>query len=254
MDDSRNSTRVAVRMALVAAVLVSSGTARAQGVRSTPTERRNVVEPSAAATRPATSPTAVEPREPVPFRDASQPRLTLKRPDTAKTDAATPSRPASPWWTVLALFLVVGLVLTLARIWRKTVPGASTQLPAQAVEVLGRRPLAPRESIQLVRIGSRILVLGSSAEGLRPLAEIDDPVEVDYLAGMCRAAHEESPVIDSFRDWFRRATTRSDGTTAEGSTVSATRKTPTASRGEDDLRQRLSQRMQRPSPQEASRE
>ena len=32
----------------------------------------------------------------------------------------------------------------------------------------------------------RILVVGSSASGLNPLGQIDDPVEVDLLAGLCR--------------------------------------------------------------------
>jgi len=60
-------------------------------------------------------------------------------------------------------------------------------LPQEALEILGRRFVDPRQTILLVRIGSRILVVGSSANGLNSLGEIDDPVEVDLLAGMCRS-------------------------------------------------------------------
>lgn len=100
--------------------------------------------------------------------------------------AATRTRGGSAWTTVLALAFVVGLILVVARWWRRHGPPPPRTLPDEAFEVLGRTRLDPRRSVELFRIGRKILVVGSAGDGLRTLAEIDDPAEVDRLAGLCR--------------------------------------------------------------------
>ena len=69
--------------------------------------------------------------------------------------------------------------------------------------MLGRKPLDYRNTIHLVRCGSRILILGSSQAGLASLSEISDPVEVDYLAGLCKPS-EPGSVADTFNQLFRK--------------------------------------------------
>ena len=66
------------------------------------------------------------------------------------------------------------------------------------LEILGRRHVDPRQTILLVRIGAGILVVGSSASGLNPLGQIDDPVEVDLLAGLCRRGSQAGAWSTSF--------------------------------------------------------
>jgi flagellar biogenesis protein FliO len=106
----------------------------------------------------------------------------------SKSDGQTDKPPAtlSPWSAAGALAVVVGLILVLARLFRRHAPMFQQALPQEALEILGRRHVDPRQTILLVRIGSRILVIGSSASGLNSLGEIADPVEVDLLAGLCR--------------------------------------------------------------------
>lgn len=70
-------------------------------------------------------------------------------------------------------------------------------LPPEALEILGRRFIDQRQAILLVRIGSRILVVGSSPSGLQPLGEVNDPVEVDLVAGLCRR-NENRGIGNSF--------------------------------------------------------
>jgi flagellar biogenesis protein FliO len=107
--------------------------------------------------------------------------------DAGKTGkSGNPGMTFSPWSAAGALAVVVGLILVLARLFRRHAPMFQQSLPQEAVEILGRRFVDPRQTILLVRIGSRILVVGSSANGLNSLGEIEDPVEVDVLAGMCR--------------------------------------------------------------------
>ena len=123
-----------------------------------------------------------------------------------KNSGAAP-RPRSPgggWWTTLGgLVAVLALFFVIARLVRKSAPAAQRTLPAEVMQVLGRKPLDYRHAIHLVRFGSRLLVLGSSQEGLQTLSEIADPVEVDYLAGLCKPS-EPASVAQSFNQLFKR--------------------------------------------------
>jgi flagellar biogenesis protein FliO len=98
---------------------------------------------------------------------------------------------------------VVALVLLSAKLLRKSLPAAQKSLPPEVIKILGRKPLDYRHTIHLVRCGSRLLVLGSSQEGLTTLAEITDPVEIDSLAGLCES--RESPSLaQGFSQFFRK--------------------------------------------------
>lgn len=110
----------------------------------------------------------------------------------------------SGWGTVIGgLSIVVALILSVAKIVRKHVPATAGALPPEALQILGRRTLEPRQTIHLVRCAGRILVIGASQQGLSTLAEITDPVEVDYLAGLCQRSEPESPA-KSFGQIFQR--------------------------------------------------
>jgi tellurite resistance protein len=50
-----------------------------------------------------------------------------------------------------------------------------------------------------LRCGSRILIVGSTPDGLSTLSEITDPVEVDYLAGVCSRTDAEPGVGQAFK-------------------------------------------------------
>ena len=118
----------------------------------------------------------------------------------------------SAWKTFGTLAAIIALIVVGARFWKKHGPKLAGGLPVEAIDVLGKRSVDARQSIVLVRLGSRILVLGSTANGLRTLSEVTDPVEVDYLAGLCRQRDAESGVAQSFRSLF-------GGQMAAGSTV-----------------------------------
>lgn len=108
------------------------------------------------------------------------------------------------WWTTLgSLTAVLALVFLTAKVLRKGMPAAQRTLPVEVMQVLGRKPLDYRNTIHLVRCGSRLLILGSSQAGLTSLSEISDPVEVDYLAGLCKSG-ESGSVAESFNQLFRK--------------------------------------------------
>jgi flagellar protein FliO/FliZ len=101
--------------------------------------------------------------------------------------------PESAWWTTLGgLATVLTILGGTAWVVRKNLPGVPKGLPKSVVEVLGRKTLEPRAAIHLVRCGSRILVLGTTPQGMVSLAEITDAAEVDFVSGLCRTEDEAS--------------------------------------------------------------
>ena len=130
---------------------------------------------------------------------------TSSRGPTTGPRASQGQRPAAgDWWSTLGgLAAVLALIFIAARLLRKNMPGAEAALPAHVVQVLGRKSLDYRHTIHLVRLGSRLLVLGSSQEGLRTLSEITDPVEVDCLAGSCKSSESPSS-LRNFGDLLRK--------------------------------------------------
>jgi flagellar biogenesis protein FliO len=124
-----------------------------------------------------------------------------------KSAAAGKSREkksGSSWWTTLgSLTAVLALIYLTAKVLRKGMPAAQRTLPAEVMQVLGRKPLDYRNTIHLVRCGSRLLVIGSSQAGLAPLSEISDPQEVDHLAGLCKAS-EPGSAAETFSQLFRK--------------------------------------------------
>ena len=54
-------------------------------------------------------------------------------------------------------------------------PPARSLLPKEAVELLGRAPLAGRQQMQLVRVGNKLLLVALSPAGAETLTEITEP-------------------------------------------------------------------------------
>jgi len=141
----------------------------------------------------------------------ARPLTPISKPSNKKqaNSEASPSRPGvagSVTTTIGSLAIVVVLILLGATFLKKHGPLMGTGLPSEAVDVLGRKTINQRQSIHLVRLGSRILVIGSSLEGLTTLAEVTDPVEVDYLSGICRPSDDEGTAAQTFRALFHRNT------------------------------------------------
>jgi len=118
------------------------------------------------------------------------------------TDAEEkPGRSTAPIGTVIfATALLAGAIWLLGRIIRRSGYAPGRTMPVDVLEVLGSRAIDRNQVIHLIRCGSRILVVGSSSEGLRTLSEISDPVEADLLAGACR--HHRSATGNS--SWLPR--------------------------------------------------
>ena len=86
------------------------------------------------------------------------------------------------FWLGLVLALVCGLVVLAKKVMPRS--GAWGQTPA--AELLGRTCLDSKRSIYLLKVGGRVLVVGSAENGLSSLGEVADRAEVDYLACLAR--------------------------------------------------------------------
>jgi flagellar biogenesis protein FliO len=111
-----------------------------------------------------------------------------------------------------SLAVVLGLFFFVAWAMRKAAPRGSLVLPKEVFDILGRAPLGARQQVQLLRCGSKLLLVSITPSGTETLTEVTDPVEVDRIAGICQQAHPKS-ATSSFRQVFQQTAAKSSGST-----------------------------------------
>ena len=94
-----------------------------------------------------------------------------------------------------SLAIVLGGYFGFVWLMRKVNPAGSLGLPQEVVEVLGQTSFGGKKNLQLVRLGSKLLLLMNSAEGTKTIGEITDPAEVEYLASLCGAGRSTKSVL-----------------------------------------------------------
>ncbi|MFN0022139.1 MAG: FliO/MopB family protein [Pirellulaceae bacterium] len=127
-------------------------------------------------------------------------RLTPRNKSAAK-ELTHPSAtsPTSAITTVLgSLGIVLGLFVALVWFSRRFAPAGTAALPKEAVELLGRTSLGGNQQMQLVRVGTKLLLVALSPQGARTLTEITSATEVERLSELCRRQKPESSTA-SFR-------------------------------------------------------
>ena len=169
--------------------------------RSVTVEARPIEPPTAVPSAPTNAPA-------YPFRLASAqegvtdsaspspPALKLaprRSQNNRQLEAPTPPTAGGALGSVVgSLAVVLGLFLAVVWVSRRFAPPGSAILPKEVVELLGRAPLAGRHTMQLVRVGNKLLLLALSSNGAETLTEVTDPVEVEHLAALCRRGKVDS--------------------------------------------------------------
>jgi flagellar biogenesis protein FliO len=115
-----------------------------------------------------------------------------------------------------ALAIVIALILGLRWGGKKLFGSAVVGHSTRAVQVLARSPISARQSILLVRVGRRVIVVGDNGAQMNPLSEITDPDEIASLVGQL---HVERPGYSAgaFGRIFNRATDEMDAVAGEAS-------------------------------------
>jgi flagellar biogenesis protein FliO len=172
-------------------------------------------------------------------RSAADGRSPLPLSPRSGAGGGQPAKPA-PHSTANAVGSVVGslavvLGLFLAVVWlsRRFSPKGAAPLPKEAVELLGRMTVTPQHTLQLVRVGGRLLLVALSPHGAATLTQISDPAEVERLSALCQRQQPESASA-SFRDTIRQlereSTTRPLVDERRGAATAAAARTTTRSR------------------------
>jgi flagellar biogenesis protein FliO len=132
--------------------------------------------------------------------------LGTQSPLSARGDKSQGTGSVATMIPATALCLVALIVFWIAcSSFRKKMPQFAPTLPNEALEFLGRKSIDQRSTIFYIRCGNRILIVGQSEGGMRTLGEMTDPLEIDLVAGLCRAEkHRDSPITESFRTLFTR--------------------------------------------------
>jgi flagellar biogenesis protein FliO len=188
---------------------------------SPPTPATNEIVPATFVAPAGAAPVPLAPApqaQPVPLTQAEG-RNGTKLPLPGADKSPTGGSRGGGWPTVLAgLGFVLGLFLVCARLLRRGMPQTARPLPKEAVETLGRMALPGRRQGQLLRVGNKVVLVSFSAAGADVLVEIDDPVEIDRLAGLC-AATDPQGATQSFRgiveNFFREKPTGEKTTRAK---------------------------------------
>lgn len=111
---------------------------------------------------------------------ATQRRLPVRRTWAGTTGEAV--HPGPPWYRsgVMALGAVLGLLLLISYVARRYVP-AVRALGCGVVKVIQRTPLSSKQSLALVEVGRRLVLVGIAPERISSLAVIDDAEECAHL-------------------------------------------------------------------------
>ena len=88
--------------------------------------------------------------------------------------------------TAATLTLIVSLFLLVMYLLRMRTPTTKKTFPTDLVSVLGQTKLGPSQNLQLIRLGTKLLLVANGQNGTHTLGEIDDPEEVLRIESSCR--------------------------------------------------------------------
>jgi flagellar biogenesis protein FliO len=144
--------------------------------------------------------------------------LVRNRGAAGTNESQSAAAPSSNSWvrTTTALAAVVGLIVLLAWGYRVVMAngdrlrGALTGRQGGLMEVVGRTTLAPRQSLCLVRIGPRLVLVGLTHDAVRAIDVIDDPELTARLLGEAARNRPDSHTAEFDRCLEREARSYSD--------------------------------------------
>lgn len=226
------STRCAGTWAVFAAAIGLAAVAHAQLLSPSNGEAQSAVFVSAesSSAQPATGaekepdrpPAGSAPADATGRRRAGPenrlPAIPLKPPSRSERGGATsPAVPQSGLRTVVSVLGSLGAVLgaffVVAWVVRRGMPGAVGLLPREALEVLGRAPLAGRQQVHLIRLGSKLVLVSVTPTGAETLSEVTEPDEVQRLLAICRQEQPASST-SAFRQTLERFDSDRESATA----------------------------------------
>ena len=112
-----------------------------------------------------------------------------------------------------ALAIVLGAFFLVVWLTRSTNRRRWSPLPSEAVQLLGRTPLAGRQWMQLIRVGNKLVMVSVNGNQVDTITEITDPEEVEQLVSLCHK-NQSSQFRQTFQqvlDQHRQTNSRGAG-------------------------------------------
>ncbi|MCF7958299.1 MAG: flagellar biosynthetic protein FliO [Phycisphaerae bacterium] len=119
--------------------------------------------------------------------------VNVSRESPKESDGKSKDGP-SGWTLIVSLSLVLMLIVGLSWLYRRYMPGGKLGGHSGAIEVVARNAINPKQSLCLVKLGDRLLLVGLSPNHMASLERIDDPDEIGRIMGQVesQAAHSVS--------------------------------------------------------------
>lgn len=154
----------------------------------------------------------------------SSTRTPIQRDQVSELNGRTAGDAIAPSWTWV--WAPVGVAVVLWWIVNRLRSGrlrGPRMLPEGVVISLGKGSIGAGQFVQLIRIGSRVLVVTPGADGLRTLSEIADPQEVERIVSLClRPDHATSGIGLLFGGRPIRSTSSQESESTREATVRET--------------------------------
>lgn len=94
------------------------------------------------------------------------------------------------------LVLVIGLFLLCVTLMRRGGPSPTSPLPRDAVAMLGRIPLTPKQFAHLLQVGNKLVLISISGDRTDTITEVTEPAEVERLLTLCMKGNKQSTSVE----------------------------------------------------------
>ena len=101
-------------------------------------------------------------------------------PSSAATEPAATSV-LSPWRSLMSLVIVIAVILAGTYCFKRFVPTGRRMSNQGGLEIVARNAINPKQSLCLVKMGPRLLLVGLSPNHIASLDVIDDPDDIAQM-------------------------------------------------------------------------
>lgn len=109
----------------------------------------------------------------------------------------------SVWRSMGSLIVVLALIVGISFIFKRFVPSANRFSKDSGLEVLVRCGVGPKQSLCLVKMGPRLVLIGLSPNHMASLDVVTDDEDVAAILGRVETASPDS-ITNSFGKYFRQ--------------------------------------------------
>ena len=142
-----------------------------------------------------------------------QPSLNSQSNNRDLADRSAKSTTRAMTTILSALAIVLGAFFLVVWLTRSTNQRRWSPLPKEAVQLLGRAPLAGRQWMQLIRVGNKLVMVSVNGNQVDTITEITDPEEVEQIVALCHR-NRSSNIRQTFQQVLDQHRQRSSPDTA----------------------------------------